>query len=61
MSSRWLNGPSFLTELQSSWPKFKAIPSLQDNDPDVKSQRGINVYTAKKEKLNPLDELRCVC
>ena len=44
-------------QLQSSWPKFKAILDRQDNDPDVKSQRGTNVYTAKFEKLNSLDKL----
>ncbi|XP_028407840.1 uncharacterized protein LOC114530421 [Dendronephthya gigantea] len=53
-NGRWLAGPTFLKESESEWPRFQGIPSLNDEDPQVRKE--IQIYTASLQS-NGLDVL----
>lgn len=54
----WLNGPKFLLQDQSEWPKAPNIPSeLHPDDPEVKNKTiTVNSLTVK-ERQHPIDKL----
>ncbi|XP_028410841.1 uncharacterized protein LOC114533508 [Dendronephthya gigantea] len=53
-NDRWLAGPTFLKESESEWPRLQGIPSLNDEDPQVRKE--IQIYTASLQS-NGLDDL----
>ena len=43
-NDRWLMGPEFLREDEARWPKIIDIPSVKDDDPEIRKES--QVYTA---------------
>lgn len=43
-NNRWLKGPKFLWKDESHWPKLIEVPTLKDDDPEVRKEA--QIYTA---------------
>ena len=53
LQDRWFKGPEFLWKLEESWPvPSSPLPSIPDQDPEIKSQGQTNRTTMVSEESN---------
>ncbi|XP_068691617.1 uncharacterized protein [Montipora foliosa] len=53
LQDRWFKGPEFLWKLEESWPvPSSPLPSIPEQDPEIKSQGQTNRTTMVSEKRN---------